>query len=86
MRQHHGSDVKRRTVYDVITDHILEKLDHGVIPWQRPWADGGPPKNLVSGKPYRGINTFILGCAGFASPGSHFGQCPGPNAATDFGP
>jgi antirestriction protein ArdC len=55
-------------VYQIVTDQILEKLQQGTVPWQKPWKGGQRPTNLVSGKPYRGINVLLLGTAGFASP------------------
>lgn len=59
------------TTYEIITEKILAELEAGNVPWQKPWA-GGPanaPKNLVSGKRYRGINVLLLGLAtGYASP------------------
>jgi antirestriction protein ArdC len=54
-------------VYEIITKQIIEKLESGTIPWQRPWI-GGPAKNLISNKPYQGINTILLACSGFSSP------------------
>lgn len=56
-------------VYQIITERIMDLLGKGTVPWQRPW--GGPenfPKNLVSGKSYRGINSFLLASAGYESP------------------
>lgn len=64
----------KRDVYDVITARIMELLDKGIVPWRKPWRGGraGMPKNLVSGKAYRGVNVFLLHCAsvadGFDSP------------------
>lgn len=55
-------------VYDIITQNIIEKLEAGTIPWRKPWAAGKAPQNLISRKPYRGVNSFILNCAEFASP------------------
>jgi antirestriction protein ArdC len=57
-------------VYDVITDRILTLLDQGIVPWRRPWAGGetGIPTNLDSRRPYRGINVWLLSCAGYSSP------------------
>ena len=55
--------------YQVITDRIISLLEEGTVPWHRPW--GSPedfPKNLVSGKEYRGINPFLLSSAGYESP------------------
>jgi len=58
-------------VYQVITDRIIQQLESGAAPWQRPWAAQGEaaiPRNLRSLKPYRGINIWILMSAGFTSP------------------
>lgn len=54
-------------IYDMITQSIIDQLEKGYVPWQRPWK-GGLPMNLISKKPYRGINTFLLGSTGFTSP------------------
>lgn len=53
----------RRDIYQEVTDTILEYLDRGVAPWRNPIiksAGDGMPKSLSTGKPYRGINTFLL--------------------------
>ncbi len=55
-------------VYEVITDRILAALDEGTIPWRKPWKCGGAPKNLVTGKPYRGLNIMLTAMQGYASP------------------
>lgn len=52
-------------VYQLITDRIIDKLDQGVIPWQKPWTPSTIPKNLVSKKAYTGINLLLLACMGF---------------------
>lgn len=57
------------TVYEIITDRVLELLKAGVIPWRKPWrGEGGAPRNLVSQKPYRGINAFLLAVSAYTSP------------------
>ena len=43
-----------------VQERILKMLDEGVVPWQKPWVGNGP-KNLISKKDYRGINTLLLG-------------------------
>ena len=58
----------RGSVYEIVTARILEQLERGVVPWRRPWTGTGLPRNLVSMKPYRGINVFLLGGQRFASP------------------
>ena len=57
----------RKSVYEIITERILEKLEQGTVPWHKPWAAGGSPQNLVTGRAYRGINVFLLGSQGFTS-------------------
>ena len=54
--------MRRTDAYQVITDRILSLLEAGTVPWHKPWnAETGMPKNLASGKLYRGINVFMLG-------------------------
>jgi antirestriction protein ArdC len=56
-------------VYQVITDRIILLLVGGTVPWHKPWNSAtGLPKNLSSGKPYRGINVMLLGCQHYTSP------------------
>ena len=55
------------TVYEIVTQTIIEKLEAGEVPWRKPWITSAP-KNLVSGKEYRGVNTFLLSASGFPSP------------------
>jgi antirestriction protein ArdC len=56
-------------VYQIITDRIIAMLEEGKIPWQKPWkSDANAPKNLVSKKPYRGLNVFVLAASRYGSP------------------
>jgi antirestriction protein ArdC len=56
-------------VFEIITEKILSHLDNGVIPWRKPWnGKAGIPRNLITGKPYRGINLFLLMAEGYSSP------------------
>jgi antirestriction protein ArdC len=54
-------------VYEVITARILESLEAGTVPWRKPWRTE-TPKNLISGRDYRGVNVLLLQSTGFASP------------------
>ena len=54
------------SVYEIITNQILAELERGNVPWRKPWRVL-PPANLISKKPYRGINVFLLGFAGYGS-------------------
>src|SRR3989441_10033391 len=54
------------SVYEIITGQILAELERGQVPWRKPWGTL-PPANLITKKPYRGINVFLLGFAGYGS-------------------
>ena len=56
--------------YQVITDRIVSLLEEGTVPWHKPWKGGpaGHPRSLSTGKPYRGVNVFMLHAAGYSSP------------------
>jgi len=49
-------------IYESVTQSIIEQLEKGATPWVKPWrADSTADKNLLSQKPYQGINRLILG-------------------------
>lgn len=54
-----------KDVYGIITERIIEQLEKGTVPWQKPWTSAGIPKNLISGKAYRGVNIIMLASLGF---------------------
>ena len=63
----------RPNVYQIVTDRIIASLKDGIIPWEKPWkaptfAGGNFPRNFVTGKPYRGVNVFLLWGTHFSSP------------------
>ena len=47
---------EKMNTYEIVTERIINLLECGVIPWRRSWAATGLPRNLVSKKPYRGVN------------------------------
>lgn len=51
-------------IYQTVTDSIIQQLEKGCVPWVKPWASNGTfhanPLNVISKKPYRGINRLIL--------------------------
>jgi antirestriction protein ArdC len=52
----------RGDVRDEIAKAFLDSLNSGRVPWQRPWnSTGARPRNAISRKPYRGINSLYLG-------------------------
>jgi antirestriction protein ArdC len=48
------------SVYDIVTEKIIEKLEEGVVPWRRPWTSAGLPVSWQRQREYRGINTLLL--------------------------
>ncbi len=53
----------RRDIYQEVTNRIVGYLEQGAVPWRNPIKRGtadGWPKNLDSGKRYRGINVLLL--------------------------
>jgi antirestriction protein ArdC len=58
-----------QSVFEIITNKIIEKLKIGVVPWRITWSNGLlMPRNGISKKLYRGINFFLLLLEGFDSP------------------
>lgn len=53
------------SVYQMVTDRIIEQMEQGIIPWQKTWhgvADGAI--SYTSRKPYSFLNQMLLGEAG----------------------
>ncbi len=51
-----------KDVYQLVTDKIVEQLEKGVIPWQRPWTmtKENQAINYVTRKPYSLLNQIML--------------------------
>lgn len=47
-------------VYQIVTEKVLAMLAEGTVPWRQPWVSVGVPRSMSTGKPYRGINPFLL--------------------------
>lgn len=47
-----------------ITNQIIQALESGnsLPPWRKPWntTNSGPHRNLISGRPYSGVNPLVL--------------------------
>lgn len=52
--------IKPRDVFALVTNRIIEHLEQGIVPWKQPWTNKGLPRNLFTGKFYRGINVWLL--------------------------
>lgn len=56
------ADVKK-PYHEQVAESLIEKLEQGTAPWQRPWAAGVGsfmPFNPTTGKRYKGINALYL--------------------------
>ena len=48
-------------VYQMVTDRIIEEMQKGVIPWEKPWTGvRAGAFNRVSKKPYSLLNQMLL--------------------------
>jgi antirestriction protein ArdC len=57
-----------KDLYADVTNRIIAALEQGTPPWICPWQDGTTiPSNLVTGKPYRGINVLMLSIEAMSS-------------------
>lgn len=56
----------RADIYQRITDSIASAIEKGAGEWRMPWHSKGDgvaprmPTNLITGRPYRGVNTVVL--------------------------
>lgn len=61
------------TIYRMVTDTVMAALERGTVPWKQQWtARGWLPTSMSTGKPYRGVNVFLLNMIaasrGYSSP------------------
>ncbi|MBQ6664153.1 MAG: DUF1738 domain-containing protein [Synergistaceae bacterium] len=60
-----------RQQHEEITRKIIEAIEAGTAPWQRPWDGRGGPHNAGSGRAYTGINNIVLTLKGEEIDGEH---------------
>ena len=51
-------------LYQEITNRIMEQMEGGVIPWQKPWVSSGSCISYATGKAYSLLNQMLLGRPG----------------------
>ena len=59
-KDQHQQNNNTKDIYQLVTNQIIEKLENKIVPWQQPWTDSGLPKNLITNKPYKGVNVWLL--------------------------
>ena len=59
-------------IYAEITNRIINQMEGGIIPWQKPWVGSGNAVSYATGKPYSLLNQMLLG-----EPGEYltFNEC-----------
>lgn len=51
----------KQNAYEMVTNRIIEQLEKGIIPWQKPWSGThNGAYNRISNKPYSLLNQMIL--------------------------
>jgi len=51
----------KQNAYEMVTNRIIEQLEKGIIPWQKPWSGThNGAYNRISNKPYSLINQMML--------------------------
>ena len=51
-------------IYAAVTERIIEQMEQGIIPWQKPWIASGKAISHATGKPYSLLNQLMLGRPG----------------------
>ena len=61
-----------KKICQMVTDRLIEEMEKGIIPWNKPWHGTSSCISHTSGKPYSLVNQFVLG-----APGEYitFNQC-----------
>ena len=60
-------------IYQAVNDRIISSLKDGIIPWEKPgkaptYAGGSFSRNFRTGKPYHGVNVFLLWSMPYIAP------------------
>lgn len=65
-----GRTEERKSYAETVAEKIIEQLEQGVAPWQKPWKPGElqQPYNATTGNPYRGFNSVWLHMQGYEDP------------------
>ena len=57
--------LKGLDIYTIVTNRIIKQLESGIIPWHTSFYEQGQPQNLVTWRPYTGLNTWLLASLGY---------------------
>ena len=51
-------------IYAEVTSRIIDQMEQGIIPWQKPWVASGQAISRSTGKAYSLLNQMLLGRGG----------------------
>ena len=51
-------------IYSEVTARIMEQMEQGIIPWEKPWIACGKAVSHATGKAYSLLNQMLLGRPG----------------------
>lgn len=55
------NEMSKISVYEIVTNRVLEAMDKGTVPWRKPWKGNSSfPFNAATGRRYSGGNLFFL--------------------------
>ncbi len=57
----------KQDVFTIVSNRIIELLEKGTVPWRKPWREATYPRNMITLRPYRGLNVLILASMGYAN-------------------
>jgi antirestriction protein ArdC len=65
-----GTKDDKKPYYEMISERLIQQLEEGTAPWQKPWEPGiqRMPHNPVSGTRYKGANALWLSMQGRSDP------------------
>jgi len=56
---------EKQNVNEFVTEHFINNLKSGRVPWRRAWTPEGVPLNPATKLPYIGINQLLLASLGY---------------------
>ena len=61
---------QKEPFYKAVADKVIEQLEKGTAPWQKPWEEGHSesPMNPTTGNRYKGMNAVFLAMQGRSDP------------------
>lgn len=66
---------ERPPVKNEVANALIDMMERGVAPWQRPWdLEANSPVSLATGRPYRGVNLWLLAGSGHSGGFATFRQ------------